>query len=193
MSVDRNPHTPAFARDVLDIETYREGFEATQFADHASDAVTMWDALEHLHHPCQALLKIRRILKPAGHLLLRVPSVDSLDAALLGPYWAGLDPPRHLTVFSKDTLGRLLNETGFSVKRLWCMSGSHASFVISLRFLLEQRDITGLLSQVLKGFRSGLSSPIGTIVSAPFFFITDKLGREPAITALSKRQERSNR
>ena len=41
------------------------------------------------------------------------PNVDALDARLFGQYWALWEAPRHLNVFSPDSLGRVLGQTGF--------------------------------------------------------------------------------
>jgi len=187
IGLDRNPSKAAFARDVLNLEAHSRRFEDTDFPSEGFDAVTMWDSLEHLHHPLAALREIRRILKPEGHLLLRVPSLDSLDARLFGPSWAGLDPPRHLIVLSRKTLLRLLGEAGFTVERLWCMSGSHASFVISLRFLLERDTHSAILSGMLSLLLRVASSPVGSVVTAPYFGLLDRLCLGPEITALARR------
>lgn len=183
--IDRNPQAIAFAREVLKIPAQVGTIEENDFPDGSYDAVTMWDTLEHLHAPRKALREIWRILKPDGVLLLRVPSLDSLDARLFGPHWAGLDAPRHLTVFSKKTLTRILAETGFSVERMWCMSGSHASFVISLRFLLERSKPVGRLGRLLLRVAA---SPGFVALSAPWFFLVDRLALGPEITVLSRRQ-----
>jgi SAM-dependent methyltransferase len=191
IGLDRDPRKTAFARDVLNIDARCLRFEDAEFDHEAFDAVTMWDSLEHLHHPLAALREIRRILKPGGHLLLRVPSLDSLDARLFGPYWAGLDPPRHLTVLSRKTLLRLLGEAGFAVERLWCMSGSHASFVISLRFLSERGAYTGVLSGMGRALLRVVASPVGSVVSAPYFGLLDRLSLGPEITALATRDNQN--
>jgi 2-polyprenyl-3-methyl-5-hydroxy-6-metoxy-1,4-benzoquinol methylase len=191
IGLDRDPRKAAFARDVLTIEAHGRRFEDADFASEAFDAVTMWDSLEHLHHPRAALREIRRILKPEGYLLLRVPSLDSLDARLFGPYWAGLDPPRHLTVLSRKTLLRLLGEAGFTVERMWCMSGSHASFVISLRYLSERGTHSGVLSGMLSVLLGVVSSPVGSVVGAPYFGLLDRLSLGPEITALARRDDQN--
>jgi len=185
VGIDRNPQAVTFAREALNVEAHVGRIEENSFPDQAFDVVTMWDSLEHFHHPRRVLLEIRRILKPEGHLLLRVPSLDSLDARLFGPYWAGLDAPRHLTVFSRETVTRLLRKTGFVVERVWCMSGSHASFVISLRFLLEHRKQTGKLGRLLQGT---IASPLGMVLSAPHFFVIDKLSLGPEVTFLARKR-----
>ena len=193
VGIDSNPDAVESARDDLQIEAYCRRFRDNEFAAAAFDAVTMWDSLEHLHEPREALLEVKRILKPGGLLLLRVPSLDSLDARLFGAFWAGLDPPRHLTVFSRETLVRLLTETGFTVERSWCMSGSHASFVLSLRSYLEQRGSNGVAGAVLKAFLRALSNPVGQVLSSPYFYFVDKLALGPEITTLCRKRERTNR
>lgn len=184
VGIDLSPEAVAFATNDLKVEAYAGRLEEMNFPDHSFDAVTLWDALEHLPHPRQTLLEVQRILKPTGRLLLRVPWLDSLDARLFGSYWAGLDTPRHLTVFSRDTLTRLLRETGFGVERLWCMSGSHASFVISLRFVLSQPN-HGRWPKLLHRV---LTHPIGHLLSAPYFFIIDKLRLGSEITVLASKR-----
>jgi SAM-dependent methyltransferase len=185
VGIDRDPQAVTFAREVLNLEVHVGRIEENDFPERTFDAVTMWDTLEHFHNPREVLLEIRRILKPGGRLLLRVPSLDSLDARLFGRYWAGLDAPRHLTVFSKETLARLLARTGFVVERLWCLSGSHASFVISSCFLLEHQRETGRLRRLL---HRAVASPAGSILSAPYFFVIDKLLLGSEITVLSRKQ-----
>lgn len=185
IGVDLNLDAVTFAKDVLKIEAYVGNIEDIKFPSHTFDAVTMWDVLEHLYDPRQTLLEIRRVLKAKGQLLLRIPSLDSLDARLFGIYWSGLDAPRHLMVFSPKTLRRLLAETGFSIKRMWCMSGSHASFVISLRFLLTHNKQARWSDDLLLKI---LSSPLGHTISAPYFFLLDKFRLGPEITVLARKE-----
>jgi SAM-dependent methyltransferase len=185
IGIDRSPGAVAFARETLGVDARVGTIEACDYPDRGFDAVTMWDTLEHLHHPRRALGEVWRMLRPGGLLLLRVPSLDSLDARLFGPSWAGLDAPRHLTVFSRRTLTHMLAETGFSVDRMWCMSGSHASFAISVRFALEGRGHGGRLGRWLL---DAIGSPIAIALSAPYFYVVDRLTLGPEITVLCRRQ-----
>lgn len=43
-----------------------------------SDVVVMWDVLEHLEHPGEALRNARDLLPPGGHLLLATPMMGSV-------------------------------------------------------------------------------------------------------------------
>jgi 2-polyprenyl-3-methyl-5-hydroxy-6-metoxy-1,4-benzoquinol methylase len=77
------------------------------------DAVTMSHVLEHLHDPSTALANCRRALAPGGHLWIATPNLESAGHELFGRDWLHLDPPRHLVLFTRDTLGRLLTQCGF--------------------------------------------------------------------------------
>ncbi len=69
--------------------------EEAAYPENYFDVVTFWDVLEHISDPRSALLETRRILKPDGILVLRLPNAASLDARIFRQYWSGLDAPRH--------------------------------------------------------------------------------------------------
>ncbi len=88
-------------------------YESNQF-----DLIRMWSVLEHTPNPKEVLSEICRILKPSGVLILQVPNIRSKAFELFGPYWTGLDLPRHLVHFSPDTLNRSLESVGFDVEKI---------------------------------------------------------------------------
>ena len=47
--------------------------------------------------------------------MVAVPKLSSLQARWAGAAWFHLDAPRHLTHFSRESLGRLLGALGFEV------------------------------------------------------------------------------
>lgn len=81
------------------------------------DAIAFFHLLEHLPLPHDFLQKCRTALRPDGRLLLRVPNLSSLQYALLGGRWKGLEMPRHLVMFRPGALERLLKAHGFHVDR----------------------------------------------------------------------------
>ena len=82
------------------------------------DAVTMWQALEHVHQPLETLRAAHRLLVPGGKVVVAVPNIDSLPFQWFGTHWYGLDVPRHLTHFTPPTLRQMLERAGFRVHRL---------------------------------------------------------------------------
>ena len=80
------------------------------------DAVTMWQALEHVPSPRATLESVRRLLRPGGRLLVVCPRLDSLEARWFGPSWFGLELPRHLTHFTPQTLRRHVEAAALEVE-----------------------------------------------------------------------------
>jgi SAM-dependent methyltransferase len=78
------------------------------------DAVTLNHVIEHVHDPLGLLVECRRLLRPGGILVAVTPNAGSLGHRRFGPAWRGLEPPRHLHVFSTAALGRLAVAAGFS-------------------------------------------------------------------------------
>ena len=89
--------------------------ESARVAPGSLDAITLWHVLEHLDDPAGALARLRGWLAPDGVLLVGVPDLGSLQAALGGPRWYHLDLPRHRTHFTAPGIHALLARTGFEV------------------------------------------------------------------------------
>jgi len=121
----------------LGVPVFAGPFEQAQYPDGAFDAITMWDVLEHLHEPLASLREIRRILRPGGVLFVRVPNAASYVARMCGRYWSGYDLPRHMTLFTPNTLARTLAESGFQEKLCVFASGSYLATLHSLRFAMD--------------------------------------------------------
>ncbi len=81
--------------------------------DSTFDVVTMSHVIEHVPDPLALLKECRRILKPGGRLIAVTPNVNSLGHHRFGACWRGLEPPRHLHLFSPTTLNDLGVRAGF--------------------------------------------------------------------------------
>lgn len=79
------------------------------------DAVLMWDVLEHLAHPEEALLASANMLKSGGVLGLSVPNGDSWLFSKLGGKWDWVIPPSHLHFFTPNSMLPLLERCGFEI------------------------------------------------------------------------------
>lgn len=89
--------------------------EEAQLPAASMEVVTLWDVLEHVHSPTAVLRHLRTWLKPGGWLFLNLPNSASLTARLLGPRWVLL-LREHLWYFSPETMGQLLQKTGFVLR-----------------------------------------------------------------------------
>ncbi len=89
-----------------------------KYPNSSFDAVTSMHVLEHLRDPVGLLKECYRILKPGGKLVILTPNVESAGHGWYGTAWLGLDPPRHLHLFSRAALRRAAEDTGFTIERL---------------------------------------------------------------------------
>jgi len=88
--------------------------EQQKFPAESFDAVTMSHVIEHVPEPIQTLSECARILRPGGRLFLWTPNHSSLGCRVFGKHWRGLEPPRHLHLFSPRSLKSLLNKAGLN-------------------------------------------------------------------------------
>lgn len=79
------------------------------------DLVMLHHVLEHLPHQRRVLAQLRRVVKPGGSLLVRIPVADSLAWRRYGVDWVQLDAPRHLVLHTRRSLAQLAAAAGFSL------------------------------------------------------------------------------
>jgi SAM-dependent methyltransferase len=75
--------------------------------------------IEHLRDPAVALDRARSALRRDGVLYIATPDARALSARAFGRYWWGYEVPRHLVVFSRDGLRRLVEAHGFRIAGEW--------------------------------------------------------------------------
>lgn len=81
------------------------------------DVVCSFQVLEHLREPLAFVQAALQCLRPGGHLILSVPSVDSYSSMMTNFV---LDlPPHHVTRWSDRTLERLAELTGAEHVETW--------------------------------------------------------------------------
>lgn len=91
----------------------REAIEDWEDQAGTFDAVTMSHVIEHVHDPLATLRAAYRLLRPSGTLFIDTPNIDALGHERYGRNWRGLEPPRHLIIFSRECLRRAVHDAGF--------------------------------------------------------------------------------
>jgi 2-polyprenyl-3-methyl-5-hydroxy-6-metoxy-1,4-benzoquinol methylase len=84
----------------------------------SADVVTMFHVMEHVTNPQDVLADAHRILEAGGTLVLQVPNIDSWQFHWFGAKWYGLDIPRHVIDYSRASIVKLLERSGFQVTRI---------------------------------------------------------------------------
>ena len=106
----------AYGRNELKLNITNGFLEEANFPAEFFDVIVMLDVIEHLTHPKQVLLEIKRILKPQGVVYISTPDIASTLSRLLGAKWWGINK-YHLFYFSKKTFETMINSCGFQVKK----------------------------------------------------------------------------
>lgn len=110
------------------IKTFTGDLLSLGIPDESFNAVTMSHCIEHLTNPIEVLNECLRILKPGGVLVITTPNVESRAAKEFGDVWRGWEPPRHLYLFSINTLRNFLVSTGFKVEEIHSLSATSGTY-----------------------------------------------------------------
>lgn len=108
----------------VSLGTYKD---ISKYPDNYFDAIRLYHVIEHIDNPSLCLKLIRQKLKKDGELIIGTPNSSSIISNIFRSYWYNLDSPRHLFLFSPQTLGKLLKKNGFSVNKIeFCSAGGIA-------------------------------------------------------------------
>jgi len=125
-----DPEAAAEARRISGAPVYLGRLEQAEFPDGLFDVVTMSHVIEHVHDPVALLQECRRILKSSGILVITTPNADSYGQGRFGAFWRGLEPPRHLHLFSRRTLNDAATRAGFSRCETWTSTANATEFAM---------------------------------------------------------------
>ena len=84
--------------------------------DGVFDVISLFDVIEHMSDPAGALRFLRGIMAPGGVCAIQTMDSDSLMSRLIGKHLEDFRRTReHLYFFSRRSLSRMLDETGWEV------------------------------------------------------------------------------
>lgn len=95
------------------LEARHGSLEEQNFPGDSFDAITLAHVIEHVPDPVRTVAECARILKPGGKMVVATPNNSSLGHRFFRQNWRGLEPPRHLHIFSPESLRRTLGLAGF--------------------------------------------------------------------------------
>jgi 2-polyprenyl-3-methyl-5-hydroxy-6-metoxy-1,4-benzoquinol methylase len=111
----------------------------TDFPGASFDAITMSHSIEHLHDPVACLKEAHRILRPGGSIWIATPNLNSMGHHLFGKNWRGLEPPRHLVLFTAESLAEGLRLAGFEQIQM-VRSNFNARWYFTSSYRLEKGE-----------------------------------------------------
>ena len=125
------------------------------------DLIVLWAVLEHAYDPCGMLKDLTGLLKPSGRIVAAVTNFSSIP----GRFMRHDDVPRHVVMFSRDTLPRVLLRAGLSMEMLDFNSklfgGTHRGLLNYLFKLASGERLNDIVTQNrVTGMWSDFSSSI---------------------------------
>lgn len=96
------------------LTVYEGGIEYFDNMSEVFDVITLNNVIEHLHDPIKVLKSCYALLKPGGQLWLETPNINSFGHARFKKNWRGLETPRHLILFNRNSLNQAFVSAGFT-------------------------------------------------------------------------------
>jgi len=81
--------------------------------------IVLWHVLEHIENPKLILNEIRDHLTENGFVLIGVPNFDSWQAHIGKSDWYHLDPSRHISHFTPQSLSTLAESCQYKVEKIY--------------------------------------------------------------------------
>lgn len=152
-----DPKAAARAHEVYKVKVHLGPLEEVGLPDDSFDAVIMNHVIEHVSDPISILAECRRILKPGGAFVAVTPNIDGFGHQHFGRHWLGLDPPRHLFLFSPTTLREVAARGGFDkftvrTTALSTQGNVRASISIKRTGKYDMRSFPGLFKEIKPTF-----------------------------------------
>jgi 2-polyprenyl-3-methyl-5-hydroxy-6-metoxy-1,4-benzoquinol methylase len=114
--VDICRESAEYGRRTRGVDIFPGTLQEARFADNSFSVVHFSHLIEHVPDPRGFLAEVRRVLKPGGLAVITTPNVDGFQARLFRAGWRSAIAD-HLVLFSRRTLGRVLDEAGFRTLR----------------------------------------------------------------------------
>lgn len=116
--VDISEYAAEYARGKLGLANVRRGaIEDLDMPDGFFQIITMWNTLDHVSYPMEALRRANRLLEHGGILVVYTEDIGCWLSKVMGRYWFPICPPHHLTYFDRKTIRKALDKSGFEVVR----------------------------------------------------------------------------
>jgi len=153
----------------------RSSFEKARFK-HKFDCIRMWHVFEHLTNPHHTFVKMKKILKNDGEILLAVPNTNSFAQQLFRSNWYSLDVPRHIINYSVTTLQYLCQKNNMKITKI--QYASAASYVGGISHILRRYF----------GYNGNLVNSLFLVfLFAPLDYISDLLAKGDTIFLVIKK------
>ena len=152
-------------------------FEKAKLPENYFDLAVMNHTLEHMDDPGSVLKRVKTLLKEEGIVFVDVPNFGSLSSKILGKKWSYLLPEEHKHQFTKESLTKLLKDSGFRVIHWESRSG-----------IFEYTDPFLELWQAFVGFKKRFFTDLFAI---PYDLFATLLNMGDSMSIISKKYKQT--
>jgi len=89
-----------------------------EISDLQFDWIMFHHSFEHLNNPHEIFEVLNKLLKNDGHILIRIPVIDSYAWEYYKTEWIQLDPPRHYFLYTVKSMEYLAGKYGFIIDQI---------------------------------------------------------------------------
>ena len=119
------------------LDVRQGGIDSLTEENESLDVITLNHVIEHVHDPRAVLHKAFDLLRPGGLLYIETPCITSYGHERFGRHWRGLEPPRHLVLFTWHSLEKLLREIGFGHIKRVCRPDVYPTLAMKSRAIMH--------------------------------------------------------
>ena len=114
----------------IGLQIYSGSIHDTYFTGKKYDRIVSNHVIEHLHDPAGMMIRCRELLNESGKVIIITPNICGFGSRLFGRNWRGLEPPRHIQIYSPASLRQLLLNCGYSEVEVFS-SAARADLIIT--------------------------------------------------------------
>lgn len=155
--------------------------ENLNLTDASYDAIVIFHVIEHVHDPLKLLAECKRLLSQNGTLIAITPNTCSYGHRIFKSGWRGLEPPRHLFLFSQKSLRLIANNVGFENPNVWTTAANAHHFALRSLNIIYARNNHRVSVKILLNFCSKMF-----LIAARIIQIFDKDSGEECVLMLKK-------
>jgi SAM-dependent methyltransferase len=182
--VDFDPAAVEAARSVHGLDVLVGTVDTMVERGTSFDVVTASHVVEHVPDPVEFLAQCRRLLRPGGRVVLKTPNADSFGSRRYGRAWRGLEPPRHLHIFTIAALESCARKAGFAGSRCFTSSAGADVILVASRFLAAKGSYRPHELSRLDAVQSRILGPL-LALRAKFAWLLDKNSGEEICAVLT--------
>ncbi len=170
LGIERNEKTAAQLSKMSGIKILSNDL-ADLNKDLKFDLIILFNVLEHMKNPMITLKECARRLKTNGIIIINTPNINSWQARFSGHLWFHLDPPRHLFLFTPESIKKILKESGLKFSRIDFISIEHDPFGWAQSIINKIFNNYNILTRYLMGFEKLNQTILFSIILAGIMLI----------------------